>query len=138
MIDEADSTKVHPEAMPYTYPNTRHTLGAMAVGLGGGSTADWPLQVRNGKSNPTLPEDAWLEIPAGFEKGKLTPRFVQPLPDVIFNDTRTLILQRIAIADWLAGKDADGLAKGLLAMPLVEDLPVQFKIIDELGELAGL
>lgn len=132
MIEEPEDTKVHPEAMAYTYPHTRHTLGALVVGLAGGSGGPVPLQVRNGASNPHLPPDAWLEVPTRVEKGKLLPQTVPPLPDWLFRDTETVLDQRRMLADWLAGRDERGLVKGLLTRPGEAQLRDLLKLAEEL------
>lgn len=123
MIPEPSATKVHPEATSYAYPDTRRTLGALAVGLAGGLAGPVPLQVRNGRSNPCLPEDAWVEVPCMVEGGRVAPQSVPEPPSWLFSQTVAIAEQRRLLADWLAGRDPDGLAKGLLAMP--EAAPIQ-------------
>lgn len=128
MIPQPDETRVHPEAMPYTYPNTRHTLGALAVGLAGGESGPVPLQVRNGAANPFLPADAWVEVPARVSRGKAEPLSVPPLPEWLFGQTAALARQRRLIADWLAGRDPGSLAKGLLVLPDAAPLPALLEL----------
>lgn len=135
MIPDFDPTRVHPEATPYTYPNTRHTLGALAVGLAGGKAGPVSLQCRNGRSNPWLPADAWIEAPTRIENGKFIIKKVKPLPEWLFNDTRTIAVGRIAIADWLAGRDPEGLTKGLLSQPLTGGLDDLLRVSAELSKV---
>ena len=135
MIEEPDPVKVHPEATPYTYPNTRHTFGALALGLAGGSAGPVPLQVRNGPANRYLPAEAWIEAPTMIQKGKVRPRSVQPPPDWLFHQTATLALQRVQLANWLAGKDPAGLLNGLLAMPDVAPLHKLLTLAEQLPDL---
>lgn len=135
MIPEADGTKVHPEATPYTYPNSRWTLGGLALGMAGGKAGPMPLQVRNGRSNPGLPADAWLEIPATVSDGKIAGKTIKPPPDWLFHDTETIAVQRIHLANWLAGQDKDGLMKGLTAMPNVGTLEGMLHIVRDLHKV---
>lgn len=135
MIPEVDPARVHPEATPYTYPNTRWMLGALAVGLAGGSAGPVPLQVRNGQSNRYLPAQAWIEVPTMIEKGKVKPQAVPPLPEWLFNQTRTIALQRVEFVNWLAGQDPKGLSNGLLAMPNLAPLGKLLQLANDLPEL---
>jgi alpha-galactosidase/6-phospho-beta-glucosidase family protein len=117
MIPEADGTQVHPEATPYTYPDTRHVLGALAAGLAGGSAGPVALQVRNGDSNPTMPPEAWIEVPTRVDRGRLVPQPVTPPPAGLVAQVRLVAEQRSRLADWLAFGDRQALAEALLALP---------------------
>lgn len=134
MIAEIDERKVHPEATPYTYPNSRWTFGALAVGLAGGQAGPVPLQIRNGQSNACADADAWLEIPATIEAGQMIPQTVPAPPEWLWTDTNALAIQRARIADWLAGVDEQGLAAGLLARPERHSVETMVEIIDHLAE----
>ena len=123
MIDEPDGTRVHPEATPYSYPNTRHTLGALVVGLAGGEADPVPLQVRNGGTNVGFVDEACLEVPTRVEAAALRPMTVSALAAWQHAPVAALAAQRSRLADWLSGRDMDGLVEGLVALP--GDVPLE-------------
>lgn len=102
---------------PYPYPDTRHTLGGLVVGLAGDDSGPIPIQVRNGNSNPSLLPDFWLELPTYVQHRDLVPKTISSLPDWILEQIRLLAYQRSLLADWFAGKDDEGLLKALLLLP---------------------
>lgn len=117
MIPEDDLDTPSNMLTPYPYPDVRHTLGGLVVGLAGGSSGPIPLQVRNGKSNQNLSPDFWLELPTYIRHGELIPQTVSPLPTWILEQIGLFAYQRSLLADWFAGKDAEGLMKALLFLP---------------------
>ncbi len=133
MIQEIMPPQVHYEHRPYNYMNTRRTLGAIAVGLASGSADPTPMQIRNGNSNPDLPEDAWLEVPTSVDNGLFQPQYVPALPKWIFSQTAVLIHQRKLLTDWLAGEDADGLIKALMTWTDVVPVKPLLDLAEELG-----
>jgi len=135
MIEESMPPRVHYEHRMYNYMNTRHTLGALAVGLAGGSADAVPMQIQNGKSNPELPTNAWLEIPTSIENGIFRPQYVPPLPDWVFGQTNMLIHQRKLLMDWLVGEDADGLTKALMAWSDVVPVKPLLDLAEELPKI---
>lgn len=133
MIAEPDPRGDHPEATSYPYPDTRHVLGALAVGLAGGSSRPVALQVRNGTSNPDYPEAAWLEVPARFEQGRLEPQTVAALPPALARPTVTVAEQRRLLADWLAGGALTDLRRALLSWPTGATLSDHLALADGLS-----
>ena len=117
MIAEVDGREVHPEATPYTYPDTRHVLGALAVGLAGGSAGPVALQVRNAGSNPAMPAEAWLEVPTRIQAGQFQPEAVTLPPPGLAAQVGLIAEQRRLLADWLATGNRGALAAGLMAFP---------------------
>lgn len=120
MMPDPDGTKVHPEAAPYTYPDTRHVLGAVAAGLAGGQGGPVALQVPNRGTNPTMPPNAWIEVPAAVRAGVLFPQTVPVVPQWLIGQTALIAEQRACLADWLAtGDDGRGGGPKALAQALV-------------------
>lgn len=120
MIPEPDGTAVHPEATPYTYPNTRWTLGAIALGLAGGEVDPVPIQMENFVTNPQGGmNDSWLEVPVHVNNGHLYAQSVPELDRWVYGEVEMLALQRAHLSNWLAGTDKDGLVKGMTMLPQV-------------------
>jgi 6-phospho-beta-glucosidase len=135
MIPPFDPTSVHPEATPYSYPNSRHTLAALAVSLAGGAAGPVPLQVRNGASNSWLPADVRVEVPARIEAGRVEPQRVEPPPEWLFAQTRMILEQRAKLAQWLARGEAGLLTEALFLWPGALPVPQLARLAEELKPL---
>jgi len=133
MIREHDPTHAHPCASVYLHPSIRHTFGAIAAGLAGGSAGPVAIQVRNGDANPTMPADAWLELPTRIEKGHVVPQTVPPLPDWMTAELQALAHQRMLLAEWLATDDVGCLKRALMLWPNVATTDVLLGLCDELS-----
>jgi alpha-galactosidase/6-phospho-beta-glucosidase family protein len=102
MVPDLEPPDVHFERRSFIYIGTRRTFGALAFGLAGGSSEPVPLQCRNGAANPSLPEEAWLEVPTVVAEGRLEPQTVPVPPATVFGRTEEIIGERTEIAGRLA------------------------------------
>lgn len=119
MIPPFDARRVHPEATPYWYPNTRHILGGLAAGLCGAQCGPFPLQVRNGSTNLAAPTDAHVEVPVVIHRRALRPQRVSPPKDWMM---QTMFLRANRdLAQWLAGGGEDFLTASLMSTAGVSD-----------------
>ncbi len=137
MIPECDPCEVHPCAPPYLYPSVRHTFGAIAVGLAGGSAGPVPIQARNGEANASMPADAWLEAPTRVEDGRIVPQAVPPLPEPMTAELRALAHQLMLLAEWLAADSDEALRRALMLWPNVASVDVLLELCDELARCAA-
>ncbi|MEI7831747.1 MAG: hypothetical protein WCJ56_00890 [bacterium] len=117
MVPEYEDAPLQHIRMPYQYSDTRHTLGALALGLAGVATGPVPLQVRNGDSNPLLPADAWIEVPTCYEGGHLQPQNVGPISDWATAQLRQIVAQRMALSDWFVQGDPVDVSRAFLFWP---------------------
>ncbi len=135
MIPDPNGLDVHPEATPYTYPNTRWTLGAIALGLAGGAADPVPMQVENDMTNPHGgPNDAWLEVPVHVKEGHISPQAVPELDRWVYGEVDMIALQRAHLTNWLAGTDKDGLVKGMTMLPQVGPFDKLQEFMDKLPQ----
>jgi len=136
MIREGDPMRTHPSATAYAHPSLRHSLGALAVGLAGGSAGPAAVQARNGNANPTLPAQAWLEAPTRIDCGRIAPQTVPPLPDRMIAEMRALAHQRMLLAEWLSTGRSERLKEALMLWPNVASTSVLAELAEELPGFA--
>jgi 6-phospho-beta-glucosidase len=134
MIPQPDPLACHPEATPYAYPNSAKVLAAVSLGLAGGAAGPVALQVPNAGSNPDMPSQAVLELPADVADGRITPRRAAAIPEPQGRMLGLIARQRTDIAAWLADRRREDLARALLAMPEVAPLAAINRLIDQLQE----
>lgn len=133
LIPEAPAEEVHPGATSYLYPSVRHTFGAMAVGLAGGSAGPVPIQARNGGANPWMPPDAWLEAPTRIENSRVLPQIVPRLPDPMVAELETVARQRMLLTDWLVTGNPDLLKQAMFLWPNVTSTESLLALCDDLS-----
>ena len=134
--EEDEEGRIHRWAMPYKYCSTRHTLGALAVGLAGGRSEAAPLQAVNGRANPVLDEDVWGEVPTVVDDGRLEPQRATPLPGWMGEQLRLLGRQRSDLAQWLSENEPEALTRAICRWPDTVDTTALEATVQQLHSLA--
>jgi 6-phospho-beta-glucosidase len=123
MISEHQPTELHPEAAPYSFPNSAASLGALVGGLAGIGLEPISIQSPNTIGQADIATDAVLEVPTRVGPAGLEPTSVRPPPSYLFDHIRLVIEQRRLIARWLARNDRDDLRDAMMLLPESAPLP---------------
>lgn len=117
-----------------TFPSVKETFGGLVAGLMGADIGPISLQVRNGKANDYVSEDAWLELPVKIEGGKLVPQTIKRIPEYVFEHLADMIQMRTDLSDWFVTQDPQKLTEALYRWPEGGEISKVNKLYDMLVE----